>query len=752
MSYARNLARLAATGITTVATNQDLRDLVIYDGNYPQMAQTKGAETVGDHGGGLWRWQSDSVAVDDGLNVLLPTGQSASVPGRWLRQSDQTGIPVVETTQDLRDFTDYAEDKPTMVQTMGALSVGDGGGGLWRWDQDSLDADNFGVVLLPSDRDVSTPGRWLRQRDQGDIEAAWWGMVDGGVVDAAGAIQSAINYAESLSTGGTAGMGGTHVALPQGTYLVGSTLLISEGGISLGGPTGRGTNLKCSGSFLKVGPDDYTGYNIWGCTVSNIIAECTNSASVTSVGIRHRRTVECDIVNVELWAFYIGIDLVASLEPKISNCLTWGAGRSVAGLAAVRIGGVDHSDYTGVSATCSGGVHITDCEFFGKNDNTDATKYGILVLSTDGLYISNTHIVQNTVDFSIQPQATPENWVIASVFLSTVYFDGPSGPSGDCTSCEIVGKMAKDVTLANGAKKASVCVNINFSNVYFRCAGVADNAFNFSVENENEWETDPTARPIGPLIFNGCNFREARRSSVLISEASALAPGTLIFDGCMFDDWNKLQDSTSHGLSVHADALVITGCAFKNTPLTDPTLAPLWTLLVNNPTNSATIVGNDFSNANYNPSGLAIRFNETAIPQCVVVESNALPGVGKVARFEIKSTTTDAVTKFVKIYSIGPDEAGMVEASIIGVGPNGKTTSAHYRGGYRRVGSADALISSGTGAFVADYTWNPDTLPTTSVPTLQLPVSGGVDLRTYVTGVTGETWYWVASVRITEAP
>jgi len=45
-----------------------------------------GYATPGDGGGGVFAWSSTSVAADNGGTVIIPTGQSAQIAGRWVRQ------------------------------------------------------------------------------------------------------------------------------------------------------------------------------------------------------------------------------------------------------------------------------------------------------------------------------------------------------------------------------------------------------------------------------------------------------------------------------------------------------------------------------------------------------------------------------------------------------------------------------------------------------------------------------------------
>lgn len=82
MGASRNLARIARKGIITVGTAQDLRDLVIYGGMYPETVETLGVSSVNDGGQGFWRYDPLVTDADNTGTVLAP----ASGIGRWIRQ------------------------------------------------------------------------------------------------------------------------------------------------------------------------------------------------------------------------------------------------------------------------------------------------------------------------------------------------------------------------------------------------------------------------------------------------------------------------------------------------------------------------------------------------------------------------------------------------------------------------------------------------------------------------------------------
>lgn len=86
MSYSRNLARLARSGIPTVDTAQDLRDILDYGGELPDTILTRGAITRGDLGHGIWDKFSSSSAPDSLGTVLVTTNGTRyhrRIDGDW---------------------------------------------------------------------------------------------------------------------------------------------------------------------------------------------------------------------------------------------------------------------------------------------------------------------------------------------------------------------------------------------------------------------------------------------------------------------------------------------------------------------------------------------------------------------------------------------------------------------------------------------------------------------------------------------
>ena len=740
MSYARNLARLAATGITTVSVNQDLRDLVIYDGNYPQMAQTKGGTSVGDGEGGMWRWQADSVGVDNGQNVLLPTGQSSSVPGRWIRQSDESSTQVFDTTQDLRDFEIVPTANYDTAQTLGAKNRGDGGGGLWRWEPLRTDVDNYGVFLLPTGQNIAEPGRWIRNREQNEVKASWWGLSTGGNVDSSPAIQAAIDYA-GTQVGTSAFEGGVTVDIPSGEYLCNSELVIAKQSISLSGPQGRGPILMFADKGIYIGlAGDYTTNNVYGVQLHNLQLSCNNKTSTSSVGITCFRTSVLDIRDVEVRDFYIGIDGIRMGSTNIESCWLRQSSRLSDSLALIRLQGTDETAY-GNNYAPGGGIRISNCEILGTKRGQEAAyecANGVLVHSVDGLYIDNSHVWGCNVALNVDPKGTAENHVIATIQVSNVYFDGPAGNPVTGSNIKIGGIVRKTISESVGTGN-SIYIDLVFSNTYFRAGGWADNNVVIDVTDADGWANENSLEPVQ---FSNCEFRRAK-SYAMVSVSGSLGLSGLMISNCFFDEYNEAgaaNDTQGAAIVLNAKNIQISNCTFKNT-----TADTNWIVLLSDAVDSAVIVGNDFTQSKSIQGPLRQTLTDTA--NAVIFSDNAYPGYGRNITNLFKAETTDAATKSVRLYSVSEGNAGYITATITGSTLTGKTVAARYAGAYRRLATANLVIDNGTSKFsVVGTPWNPDALST--LPDVSI---GDTDIYANFHGVTAETWYWAVKVDLIES-
>ena len=175
---------------------------------------------------------STAVAEGDGEKPIDDVGRSVSALSganfRW-----------VDTLANLRTITGSTTN-PVMVLG-GYLSVAppDGGGGLFYWDNTSMEADNGGTIVRPTAIAVGSPGRWTRIFT-GALNVRWFGATGAGAADDQPAIQAAINY--------VAGRGGGTVYIPPGVYRVNSAIQINGSGVRLVGDNRANTFIKKSGA------------------------------------------------------------------------------------------------------------------------------------------------------------------------------------------------------------------------------------------------------------------------------------------------------------------------------------------------------------------------------------------------------------------------------------------------------------------------------------------------------------------------
>lgn len=102
-----------------------------------------------------------------------------------------------------------------MAQVAGYAEPGDGGGGIFQYIVTATADDNDGTIVEPT----TGIGRWYRVYS-GPVNVKWFGATGDGATDDTNQIQAAIDFIESLATGG-------QVFLPAGTYYITLALEIS---------------------------------------------------------------------------------------------------------------------------------------------------------------------------------------------------------------------------------------------------------------------------------------------------------------------------------------------------------------------------------------------------------------------------------------------------------------------------------------------------------------------------------------------
>lgn len=181
--------------------------------------------------------------------------------------------------------------------TFGAISPGDGGGGMWRWDPYSTATDNLGTVLLPTGH--HGPGRWLRIYED-PVNVQWFG-------DSGTALQDAIDVSTNvmipsgvicyvtssvtISTPGTV-LHGSGAIIPR--YYADNTSAIT---ISASNVTIKDITIDCSYFFTPSSYDNYVRgiatTEAPGTVLSDILIDNVTIQNTTFSGI----DIYCDVMN-----------------------------------------------------------------------------------------------------------------------------------------------------------------------------------------------------------------------------------------------------------------------------------------------------------------------------------------------------------------------------------------------------------------------------------------------------------------------
>jgi hypothetical protein len=203
------------------------------------------------------------------------------------------------------------------------------------------------------------------------INAKDFGAVGDGVADDAAAIQSAVNYASTFTSGAT-------VSLPVGTYRVGSTINITKSGVAIEG-SGHGNcwivNATTNAPAIKVG-DGIALYarnairNMVFGQASGITAISGNCAILAS------KCSNLELEDIQAFQFpsqlYDGLILDNVVQSYVSDI--------------------------GIQNCLNKGMYLHNQTFdvYLSNGRCDANKYGFNIRDCQGIYITNWSCFANT--------------------------------------------------------------------------------------------------------------------------------------------------------------------------------------------------------------------------------------------------------------------------------------------------------------------------------------------------------------------
>jgi len=181
---------------------------------------------------------------------------------------------------------DAPVDDGVVIELLGYVLAGDGGGGTMYWDADNASADDDGIVFLPTGHVGN--GRWVR-RYSGALDVKWFGAIPGS--DCLAGIVAATEAAEAL---------GLPVLVSAGVYPVSDYIPMLDGMDLIGEGPLKSVIQKASGAandriINKVDPAiQYNSFSMRGIgLVGDRVAQ---TAEVTGSSLIAGRTIDNIII------------------------------------------------------------------------------------------------------------------------------------------------------------------------------------------------------------------------------------------------------------------------------------------------------------------------------------------------------------------------------------------------------------------------------------------------------------------------
>jgi hypothetical protein len=423
------------------------------------------------------------------------------IPTAWANKVD---IRRVDTIADLRGIpVSYIADGDQC--TIGCYATaGDGGGGNFRWNASSADADDNGITILPTGHVGN--GRWKRVY-VGAVNIKWFGAAGDGVTDDSSARSSAVDASEA-------------VYFPTGIYIIGSQKSVTSKPVTFFGDGIEQTEIRCSSNFLSVNNSallDNTTVQFRDMTISTTNAGTDTAVTVTGTVQRTlvraqflaERVVFRGTTATNSWQKPLSLSQVS--DSQVSNCAFVGnrddwsdmaacvsidtsvdvvffGNRCYWGTKGVVTSGdtegltVSHNhivgfDYAGVHANGSGGpamMHVV-------HNHMNTNQFGVLVETTDATRarhsdISDNNLLHNVPSLSLVGGAVDYNWIGIkhkgeNSVISSNQIEGSTATSdtgvvltAECDKCVVNGNTLEGCSAASIQVDAGATDNVVTSN------------------------------------------------------------------------------------------------------------------------------------------------------------------------------------------------------------------------------------------------------------------------------------------------
>jgi hypothetical protein len=269
---------------------------------------------------GATAYERNDMVVNQSLRYIALSEHTSTASfatdladGKWRLM--QTGQPAVITSiADLKALTGSSLTGQALV--LGYYSSGDGGGGLYRWDSASTDADNLGTIIAPN---AGGTGRW-KLIHQGTVSVKQFGAKGDGATDDKAAIQAAWDSISSTGPG--------VVELPRGTYQCNSALSLPNSDYAtIRGVNRTSTTINMAAGF---GISSNGTTRRFGLQLSDLTIQA--SALNAAVALDLNDLDRSSFTNLRVINFATGVKVTADaaggayhnifINPRITNCTT----------------------------------------------------------------------------------------------------------------------------------------------------------------------------------------------------------------------------------------------------------------------------------------------------------------------------------------------------------------------------------------------------------------------------------------------
>lgn len=325
-------------------------------------------------------------------------------------------------------------------------------------------------------------------KPHGEIWAAHFGATGDRTTDVTTNLQSAIDYAGTLTTYSTPvaqaelnTLNAAPVNLMAGGYLVSSTLSVNTAGVSIRGEDRTSTAIisNFDGKLFDIRhPDEFNSGSIHNIGISDLtlqgkFTDPTGNSVAIDVGIVKHSYFS----RLRIGGFYNDIVLTGTLSPvfitdvnffsgnSVSTSTGAGGGSFITARAAMvasdspnRAYALEDPDNPGIYYCHTVMVYVSDCEL---RNGADAKQYAWNIQAVDGFYVDNCHAI-NVNNTFVRINQSSSVVPVTNVKFDGVFFDGESAATEKCV--HIASPAFAETTVVSPIK-------LDFNNCKFNGAG-----------------------------------------------------------------------------------------------------------------------------------------------------------------------------------------------------------------------------------------------------------------------------------------